>query len=207
MRDENQEIPMPHTGTDPDESLAMFDFYVAQLEAYLDGELDADEAAAVRDRLGQEPTYAAALDRLHRERAQRVSVFEAIEHQEVDDAAVNRLMATARRLTLTGDESADVDTLEAEGRSWPLWVKVVSGMAACVLVGFAGGLVGGLDFGDTPARPNPTPMADSGRVRANNAGMWVYYNEEGEPSVRMKGQDPQEMGVLPTEPTVPQPPR
>src|SRR5690606_24441571 len=56
----------------------MFDFYVAQLEAYLDGELDAEEAAQVRRRLMQEEAYAAALGRLHAQRVQRMEVFRQI---------------------------------------------------------------------------------------------------------------------------------
>lgn len=130
----------------------LFDFYVAQLEAYLDGELNSEEAIAVRRRLMQEEAYAAALGRLHAQRVQRIEVFRQIERDETNDEAVVRLTDSARQLALQ-DRGA---------LAWPTWTKIVLGMAACLLVGFAGGLIGEYNVGTPPAPANPTPYATPG---------------------------------------------
>jgi hypothetical protein len=135
----------------------LFDFYVAQLEAYLDGELDAEEAQQVRRRLMQEEAYAAALGRLHSQRIQRIEAYKRIEHDETDSQAAARIAANARRLALHDS----FRSTPAATHSWPTWAKVVFGMAACLLVGFAAGLVGTYDIGEAPAvgQSNPVPAA------------------------------------------------
>ena len=152
-----------------------FDFYVAELETYLDGELDAAEAAAVRGRLSAEPAYAAALDRLHAERLARAAAFDFIERGENDPAAADRLAAAARQLSLRARATGGV----------PRWAKIVGGMAACALIGFALGYAGGFDFGTPPAKPSPTPFAanSAAGTDADNAvpqSGWVRY-EAGRP--------------------------
>lgn len=126
----------------------LFDFYVAQLEAYLDGELDAQEAVDVRRRLMQEEAYAAALGRLHAQRVQRVEIFQQIEHKEIDESAASRLAASARTIAFR----------ERSKSNWPTWTKVAFGMAACLLVGFGAGWIGDLNTGRPPAIANPTPL-------------------------------------------------
>ena len=86
-------------------NVELFDFYVAELEAYLDGELASEEASQVRRRLMQEEAYAAALGRLHACRIQRVEAYKRIEHEETDLEAAARIAASARRLA-KGHQSA-----------------------------------------------------------------------------------------------------
>lgn len=189
-------------GSPADASLEMFDFHVTQLEAYLDGELDADEAVAVRTRVAEEPSYAAALDRLHRERGDRVRAFEAIERHETDAAAADRVVAAARRMAREAAPAAG-----PRDYAWPLWTKVAIGMAACVMVGFVGGLAGGYDFGAPPAQPNPTPLVSEGRAAPQMRGTWVYYDQQGKPQVQYEGTDPADMMLLPTDRTMEPAPR
>ena len=132
---------------DADEPGAGFDFAVGELELYLDGELSADDAAAVRRRLSADPAYAAALERLHADRLVRAAAYDLIERHESDPAAADRVAAAARRLASRGRAGV------------PLWAKVAAGMAACVLVGFGMGYMGPFDTGTTPAVPSPTPYA------------------------------------------------
>lgn len=199
-----------HSDASPvDGAHEVLDVHVAQLEAYLDGELSADDAAAVRARVAEEPACAAALDRLHRERMNRVQAFEMIEAAEVDPASVGRLAAAARGAVHAGAPVPASATEDASDYSWPLWTKIAVGMAASIMVGFVGGLVGGYDFGSTPAQPNSTPISarsdsgtDSGAAGSSNVkpggrGTWVYYDENGEPQVQFEGQSPAELRVLP----------
>lgn len=194
-------------GSPAEASAEMFDYYVAQLEAYLDGELDADEATAVRVRLSEEPGYAAALDRLHRERGDRVRAFESIEHYETDPAAAERLVAAARRLAGQPAVAEYLPSATARDYAWPLWTKVALGMAASVMVGFVGGLVGGYDFGAPQAQPNPTPLVSEDRTDPRIRGTWVYYDDQGKPQVQYEGSDPADMGLLPSDRTMEHAPR
>lgn len=200
----SEEIFNPDAGSS-EASVEMFDFYVAQLEAYLDGELSADEAAAVRTRLVEEPAYAAALDRLHRQRSDRLRAFENIEKYETDTAAAERVAAAARRLAR--QPAAAEYLAEPRNYAWPLWTKVALGMAACVMVGFVGGLVGRYDIGSQPAQPNPTPIASQTQVGPQMRGTWVYYDDQGKPQVQYEGTDPAEMMLLPNDRTMEPAPR
>jgi anti-sigma factor RsiW len=168
----------PNTGADA-ASVELFDFYVAQLEAYLDGELDAGEASQVRRRLMQEDAYAAALGRLHAQRIQRIEIYKHIEHDETDEQAAARIAAAARRIALK--EQAPV----GGGGSWPTWTKVVFGMAACLLVGFGAGLVGVYDIGEPPAavQSNPVPevMMSDGWHQVVNGEVRLSVPEDAEP--------------------------
>jgi anti-sigma factor RsiW len=186
-----------------DASLEMFDFHLVQLEAYLDGELDSDEAMAVRTRLAEEPAYAAALDRLHRDRSDRVRAFESIESHETDADAAERLVASARRMT----RQEAVLAAGPRDYAWPLWTKVAIGMAACVMVGFVGGLIGSYDIGSTPARSQSTPVVSQSRVAPQMRGTWVYYDQQGKPQVQYEGTDPADMMLLPTDRTMEPAPR
>ncbi len=149
----------------------MFDFYVAQLEAYLDGELDAEEAAQVRRRLMQEEAYAAALGRLHAQRVQRMEVFRQIEQREVDPAAPTRLAASAKRMRLQAQLAP-----AGGGGSWPTWTKVVFGMAACLLVGFGAGMIGTYNVGESPTvAADPTPLPEVASPESFTG--WVLYED------------------------------
>lgn len=150
----------------------LFDFYVAQLEAYLDGELNSEEAVTVRRRLIQEEAYAAALGRLHAQRVQRLEVFKQIEREETNDAAVVRLTDSARQLAVQGRGAL----------AWPTWTKIVFGMAACLLVGFAGGLIGEYNVGTPPVPPNSTPYTAPGGAEGFTG--WVRM-ENGKPIMEL----------------------
>ena len=156
----------------------LFDFYVAQLEAYLDGELNQQEAVEVRQRLMQEEAYAAALGRLHAQRVQRVEIFQQIERKEVDDRAASRVAASARSIAFQ----------ERTGRIWPMWTKVAFGMAACLLVGFGAGWVGDLNTGRQPAIPAPTAYGPETSPAAGR-NTWILYDENGEPILELPAQN------------------
>ncbi len=153
----------PHFDSrDPEAALPMFDFYVEQLETYLDGELDAVEAAGVRKRLTEEPAYAAALDRLHQQRQLRLDVLGQADHHEGDEVAAARLRACASRMSVAGRlgygdaaEAGDVMTATRGVSRW--WIG--SAVAACMLAAFSLGLYGRLDRGTPPAEvvSNPLP--------------------------------------------------
>ncbi len=162
-------------------SVELFDFYVAQLEAYLDGELDTDEATEVRKRLMQEEAYAAALGRLHSQRIQRIEAYRRIEREETDLEAASRIAASARRLAVQ-------DRAYAAG-SWPTWTKLVFGMAACLLVGFAAGMIGVYDFGDEPIQGEARPLDPADSSATGEGARWVYIDENN-----------QQQAVIPAEP-------
>src|SRR5688572_15510704 len=162
-------------------SVELFDFYVAQLEAYLDGELDSEEAQQVRRRLMQEEAYAAALGRLHAQRIQRIEAYKRIEHVETDAQSAARIAANARRLAL----QQSFRSTPAATHSWPTWAKVVVGMAACLLVGFGAGLIGTYDIGEEPAvgQSNPAPVApvEDGWVQYVNGKPQFSVPEDAQP--------------------------
>lgn len=155
----------------------LFDFYVAQLEAYLDGELNSQEAVDVRQRLMQEEAYAAALGRLHAQRVQRMEVFQNIERQEIDEVAASRLVVSARTIALR----------ERANHTWPMWTKIAFGMAACLLVGFGAGWIGDLNFGTTPSVPKPTPYAPGTSPSAPSR--WVLLDRNGDAVLEIPAQD------------------
>lgn len=196
---------------DGEAGFALFDFYVAQLEAYLDGELSGAEALAVRQRLIQEEAYAAALGRLHAQRAQRAEAFAQIERGEVDEASAARVVARARKIVtrarLEPSAGPGLSVAAAGGRAWPTWAKVVGGMAACVLVGFGVGLIGSYDFGGEPVRAGqPTPYGEAG---SDGTGRWVYLNADNQPQVAIPAENrpmPNPARPQPSE-LVPSPPR
>ncbi len=139
-----------------------FDFYVEQLETYLDGELGHAEAATVRERLTLEPAYAASLARLQAQRHLR------IDHlcQPGDDEAAARLSHRASQLS--SQNVADSQPLRlATPRAW--WLGLAA--AACLLVGFGVGTFAGLDFGNPPApiMSNPLPEDDNPNLVSNDS--------------------------------------
>lgn len=172
---------------------ARFDFYVEQLETYLDGELDEAEASTVRERLAQEPAYAAALDRIHRERDARMDLFSA---SAPDDDAVRRLVANACALASSESPAAEIDRPfqinEAAtstpapskrrggglfGLGIPLWQAGLAA-AACVAVGFGVGIYGDFDKGQAPAISNPTPFSTDKPINDINEGIKVIRDAE-----------------------------
>ena len=158
--------------------LERFDFYVEQLETYLDGELDDREAEVVRQRLAEEPAYAAALRRLHRERDGRLDCFTAC---GPDDAAVQRLMQSATAM-VNAEASTEAPAARTElkptaaasrrtafGLPMPLW-QIGSALAACVVIGFGLGVYGDFDLGTPPAQSNPTGYQIAEGPEAANLG-------------------------------------
>src|SRR5690606_2918646 len=151
--------------------VGMFDFYVAQLEAYLDGELDAEEAAQVLRRLMQEEAYAAALGRLHAQRVQRMAVFRQIEQGEGERAGSDCLTASPSWVRLEAQLAP-----AGGGGSWPTWTKVVFGMAACLLVGVGAGMIGTYNVGESPAvAADPTPLPEVASPGSFTG--WVLYED------------------------------
>jgi hypothetical protein len=120
-----------------------------QLEMLLDGEMPDDEAAALRDRIAADPALAAALDRLRGERDLRALVWRAAEPREPQVAAlVGNVRAAIRR-----DEAWN-KRLRA--------LRYVSGLAACILLGFMMGRF--LPYGTSAGRDDGNGIVfESGR--------------------------------------------
>jgi anti-sigma factor RsiW len=163
----------------PSDSLKVFDFYVEQLETYLDGELSSDEAMAVRDRLNQEPAYAAALERLHRERRLRLDVMDTIEteHADEDAAAAERLRRSVAQMTGTAPATEPADrqvagSVPARGGRFNRW-QIGTALAACMVAAFFfGAFGGGFITGSDPAQAdsNTYPLAPNSVVQTNDKG-------------------------------------
>jgi anti-sigma factor RsiW len=114
------------------------------LETYLDDELASPQAEALRQRLSAEPGLADALEQLRFERDARKQYFSALEPA---DDAVQRLLAGVHRQI--GRER--VWTLRARA------LRSVSGVAACLLVGFGGGYL----FRGASTVPSPASNNDA----------------------------------------------
>lgn len=114
------------------------------LESLLDGELPAGEEDSLRQRLSGNPELAQAFDRIRAERELRQQIWQALEPRESDVATlVSGVRAAIRR-----DE---IWTRRARS------LRYVSGLAACITVGF---LVGRF----VPYGPMNSPDRGSGIV-------------------------------------------
>ncbi|MEM1012036.1 MAG: hypothetical protein AAGI46_07420 [Planctomycetota bacterium] len=158
MSDSNLSPSTPDDQADASASGA-FDFYVEQLETYLDGELEPAEAETVRQRLAQEPAYAASLARLKAQRHLRIDTLS----QDGDDAAAARLNQCACALAAPGEASPM--RIGPAKHVW--WLGLAA--AACVMAGFGVGTFSGLDFGTSPApiMSNPIPAGDNPGLVSN----------------------------------------
>jgi len=94
-----------------------------QLETLLDGELTVDEEYALRERIAAEPVLAEAFERLRAQRDLRSLVWRAVEPGE---AHVTTLVSNVRG-AIRRDQ-----VWNARRRA----LRYVSGLAACILVGF-----------------------------------------------------------------------
>ena len=138
------------------------------LETYLDGELPRAEGDALIDRLRTEPALAAAIETLKSERATRAIVWQSYEPSQ---ASVDQLIDRVER---------KVDNHWQWARRLSR-LRVVSGAAACIVVGV---LMGYLGRGQN--QPGAAPV--QGTMVANNAGPAVggpvvvpIYDEYGNP--------------------------
>ena len=105
-----------------------------QLEALLDGELTVDEEYGLRERVAAEPALAEALESLRAQRDLRLLVWRAAEPNE---AGVTALLSNVRGAVRR-------DQVWSRRRRA---LRYVSGLAACVLVGFMIGRF--LPYGNT----------------------------------------------------------
>ena len=119
-----------------------------QLETLLDGELTVDEEFALRQRITVEPALAAALERLRAERDLRSLVWRAVEPGE---AHVTKLVSNVRG-AIRRDE-----VWNTRRRA----LRYVSGLAACILVGFLMGRY--LPYGTTSEKQGNGIVFESGR--------------------------------------------
>jgi hypothetical protein len=103
--------------------MSLTDDQLEQLEAYMDGELPAEQEGALLHRLASEPELAAAMTQLRREREARGAVWRAC---EPDDATVQRLMHKVE---------AAVDRHNVWAHRFARW-RIPSAAAACILIGF-----------------------------------------------------------------------
>jgi hypothetical protein len=94
-----------------------------QLETLLDGELSVDEEYALRERIAAEPALAEALERLRAQRDLRSLVWRAVEPGEAHVATlVSNVRGAIRRDQVWNTRRRAL--------------QYVSGLAACILVGF-----------------------------------------------------------------------
>lgn len=122
------------------------------LEAYLDGELPAPEGDALIDRLRSEPTLASALQALQAEREVRGTVWRSF---EPSDATVQKLIGRVeKKINNHWSWASRLSNL-----------RMVSGAAACIMVGVWVGWAG-------RGRNSPQPDARAPVFHgANNAGV------------------------------------
>jgi len=116
------------------------------LESYLDDELGAAEADALRKRLSSDPQLSAAMDELRSQRDMRQQFFGAVEPNE---ASVQRLMQSVRR-------NVNREIIWAE-RSRKL--GMVGSLAACIMVGFFIGRASYTMNRSTPESRPESPVA------------------------------------------------
>lgn len=109
----------------------MIEMDVEYLEAYLDGELPAEDVNILRGRLAHEPELAAELEQLFQERSLRGSLFASFE-ADADDRAVERVMARVHG--------------KAQNPRRHVWLahamRLSGAAAACLAVGFLAGWLG-----------------------------------------------------------------
>lgn len=118
------------------------------LETYLDGELSSAEVDALIDRLRREPALASAMETLKQERALRMAVWERC---EPGDAMVGRLMGRV-------EKKVD-DHWKWSRRLGQL--RMLSGAAACVLVGVFVGRMGMNGNNNSHVTKPEMPMASN----------------------------------------------
>lgn len=176
--------PSPHDAAAPAEAggSGLFDFYVEQLETYLDGELDEAEATVVRRRLAEEPAYAGALDRLHRARRLRVTAFVETCDVPEDAEAAERLRNAAHQMTVRArfepPAAAALPHAAAAPRSINRW-WIGSAVAACMVVAFGLGLYGQFDRGIPPApiQSNPRTIDGGNLFTVSGDGTVTHYQK------------------------------
>ena len=129
--------------------MAVTDDQLEMLEAYLDGELPAEQEGALLARLAAEPELAAAMDSIRAERDVRSAVWQAC---EPDDNSVQRLVMKVE---------AAVDRDAVWARRYAKW-RIPSAVAASIVLGF---FVGAAWMG----HGKPAPLGDPGSAIAVNA--------------------------------------
>lgn len=122
------------------------------LDCYLDEELSSDAAEALRGRLSNEPELADALEQIKFERDARKQFFAAI---EPGSEAVQRLVANVHRSI----NRELIWTKRARA------LRGVSGIAACLLVGFSIGYI----FRGGPVNSDTLPSNTAG-IASTNSG-------------------------------------
>ncbi len=170
MPDSPAHLPPDPAASPEAEETALFDFYVEELETYLDGELDEAEAAHVRARLAS--AYAAALDRLDQQRRCRCDALGALLHPAAanDEECAAKLSKEANRLCCEAaarDEKV-ADAVVASRIGWDWW-RVASLAAACLMLGFSLGIFGPFDLGTRPANGVSNPL-----VAGPNTGLTSF---------------------------------
>jgi anti-sigma factor RsiW len=142
--------------------MSVTDEQLEKLEAYMDGELPAEQEGELLRQLAGEPELAAAMAALRAQRDGRNAVWHSF---EPDDAAVQRVMMRI--------ESA-IDRHNVWAHRLARW-RIPSAAAACILLGFLFGWVG---RSTTPQDSNavggamlvsqaPQPSAQGGTVQPN----------------------------------------
>jgi hypothetical protein len=123
-----------------------------QLEQYLDGVLDGAGLVELQSRLTTDADLSAVLTELKSQRAVRAAVWQSMEG---DADSASRLMWRVRGAILQQQKQTAV---AQPTRIWSRWriASVGSAAAACLLVGFFFGRIGG-DHNSTATLPSATP--------------------------------------------------
>jgi anti-sigma factor RsiW len=147
--------------------MSVSDSELEQLEAYLDGELPADEEEALRGRIEADAALSAALEALTAERSVRASAYRSFEPTD----------AVTRRVVMRVEAAVDRQRVWSRRLSK---LRIASAAAACILLGF---LIGRTDRGAGTAQPdlfvrsgtqqNPAISPQPGRGVAAPAGPTV----------------------------------
>ena len=141
------------TDADPD---------LERLDAYLDGQLDPTDVAALTVRLAVDPELADTLAELRRQRADRQSAFAALEPATVD---VDRF-AWRVRGAVAAELNRAAPVKRSAGFRLDPWnaARFAAAAAACVTLGFLGGRLGRPLAGAPTVAVNPAVASVASRV-------------------------------------------
>jgi len=122
---------MPETPDQTDQLSSQADQEMELLSAYIDGELSAEESAALQLRVSADPSLASAIEQLRADRVVRSALWQNF---EPDEAAVGRLIDRV-------DRAIDRQTVWTHRLAN---LRIIGSAAACIIVGL---FIGRVAFG------------------------------------------------------------
>jgi negative regulator of sigma E activity len=100
-----------------------------RLNAYLDGELPADEARAVEERLSSDPAWAAELQRLER-------AWNLLDQLPRSEPTPNFMQTTVEMIALQAEEDLQATVRPKPRRRWMDYGMIAAGALAAALAGY-----------------------------------------------------------------------